>query len=170
MFTCTHSHKQYLSSVFSAWWTHIWQVKNATFLYQKFQDLFFLKKFTNLRPTPIQNLVKGKTSICKRFSNWYKCLSWLWWCICNWCLRWRCESVESTFGFTCVSKTTRAIHWPWQPSVLENVYRGFARQPCFYGRNNRLFFPAEQIFFLMQIIFIVLPSNMAAVQNLYSVS
>ena len=36
------------------------------------------------------------------------------------------------------------------------------------GRNNRFFFPWEQMFFLMQIIFIVLPSNMAAVQNLYS--
>ena len=35
------------------------------------------------------------------------------------------------------------------------------------GRNNRFFFPWEQIFFLMQIIFIVLPSNMAVVQNLY---
>ena len=35
------------------------------------------------------------------------------------------------------------------------------------GRNNRFFFPREQMFFLMQIIFIVLPSNMAAVQNLY---
>ena len=35
------------------------------------------------------------------------------------------------------------------------------------GRNNRFFFPWEQMFFLMQIIFIVLPSNMAAVQNLY---
>ena len=34
-------------------------------------------------------------------------------------------------------------------------------------RNNRFFFPWEQMFFLMQIIFIVLPSNMAAVQNLY---
>ena len=32
------------------------------------------------------------------------------------------------------------------------------------GRN---FFPWEQMFFLMQIIFIVQPSNMAAVQNLY---
>ena len=28
------------------------------------------------------------------------------------------------------------------------------------GRNNRFFFPWEQMFFLMQIIFIVLPSNM----------
>ena len=37
------------------------------------------------------------------------------------------------------------------------------------GRNNRLFFPGEQMFFLMQIIFIVLPSYMAAVQNLYTV-
>ena len=36
------------------------------------------------------------------------------------------------------------------------------------GRNNRFFFQWEQMFFLMQIIFIVLPSNMAAVQNLYS--
>ena len=36
------------------------------------------------------------------------------------------------------------------------------------GRNNRFFFPWEQMFFLMQIIFIVLLSNMAAVQNLYS--
>ena len=36
------------------------------------------------------------------------------------------------------------------------------------GRNNRFFFPAEQMFFLMQIILIVLPFNMAAVQNLYS--
>ena len=36
------------------------------------------------------------------------------------------------------------------------------------GRNNRFFFPWEQMFFLMQIIFNVLPSNMAAVQNLYS--
>ena len=35
------------------------------------------------------------------------------------------------------------------------------------GRNNRFFFPWEQMFFLMQIIFIVLRSNMAAVQNLY---
>ena len=35
------------------------------------------------------------------------------------------------------------------------------------GRNNRFFFPWEQMFFLMQIIFIVLPFNMAAVQNLY---
>ena len=35
------------------------------------------------------------------------------------------------------------------------------------GRNNRFFFPWEQMFFLMQIIFIVLPSNMAAVQNFY---
>ena len=35
------------------------------------------------------------------------------------------------------------------------------------GRNNRFFFPWEEMFFLMQIIFIVLPSNMAAVQNLY---
>ena len=36
------------------------------------------------------------------------------------------------------------------------------------GRNNRFFFPWEQMFFLMQIIFIVLPFNMAAVENLYS--
>ena len=36
-----------------------------------------------------------------------------------------------------------------------------------HGRNSRFFFPCEQMFFLMQIIFIVLPSNMAAVQNLY---
>ena len=36
------------------------------------------------------------------------------------------------------------------------------------GRNNRFFFPLEQMFFLMQIIFIVLPFNMAAVQNLYA--
>ena len=35
------------------------------------------------------------------------------------------------------------------------------------GRNNRFFFPWEQMLFLMQIIFSVLPSNMAAVQNLY---
>ena len=35
------------------------------------------------------------------------------------------------------------------------------------GRSNRFFFPWEEMFFLMQIIFIVLPSNMAAVQNLY---
>ena len=35
------------------------------------------------------------------------------------------------------------------------------------GRNNRFFFPWEEMFFLMQIISIVLPSNMAAVQNLY---
>ena len=35
------------------------------------------------------------------------------------------------------------------------------------GRNNRFFFPWEQMFFLMQKIFIVLPSNMAALQNLY---
>jgi len=35
------------------------------------------------------------------------------------------------------------------------------------GRNNRFFFPWEQMFFLMQIIFTVLPFNMAAVQNLY---
>ena len=35
------------------------------------------------------------------------------------------------------------------------------------GRNNRFFFPWEQMFFLMQIIFIVLPSNIAAVQNLH---
>ena len=36
------------------------------------------------------------------------------------------------------------------------------------GRNNRFFFPWEQMFLLMQIIFIVLPSNMAAVlQNFY---
>ena len=35
------------------------------------------------------------------------------------------------------------------------------------GRNNRFFFPWEQMFFLMQIIFIVLSFNMAAVQNLY---
>ena len=34
------------------------------------------------------------------------------------------------------------------------------------GRNKRFFFPWEHMFFLMQIIFIVLPSNMAAVQNL----
>ena len=38
------------------------------------------------------------------------------------------------------------------------------------GRNNRFFFPWEQMFFLMQMIFIVLPSNMAAVQNLYNVN
>jgi len=43
--------------------------------------------------------------------------------------------------------------------------RGFAAM--LDGRNNRLFFPWEQMFFLMQIIFIVLPSNMAAMQNLY---
>ena len=36
------------------------------------------------------------------------------------------------------------------------------------GRINIFFFPWEQMFFLMQIIFIVLPSNMAAVQNLYN--
>ena len=34
------------------------------------------------------------------------------------------------------------------------------------GRNNRLFSLGEQMFFLMQVIFIVLPSSMAAVQNL----
>ena len=38
------------------------------------------------------------------------------------------------------------------------------------GRNNRFFFPWEQMCFLMQIIFIVLPFNMAAVQNLYKAS
>ena len=36
------------------------------------------------------------------------------------------------------------------------------------SRNNRFFFPWQQMFFIMQIIFIVLPSNMAAVQNLYN--
>ena len=36
------------------------------------------------------------------------------------------------------------------------------------GRNNRFLFPWEQMFFLMQTIFIVLPFNMAAVQNLYT--
>ena len=35
------------------------------------------------------------------------------------------------------------------------------------GRNNRFFFPWEQMFFLMQIIFIVLSFNSAVVQNLY---
>ena len=34
--------------------------------------------------------------------------------------------------------------------------RGFARQPCcMHGRNNRFFFPWEQMFFLMQDIFII---------------
>ena len=35
-------------------------------------------------------------------------------------------------------------------------------------RNNRFFFPWDQMFFLMQIIFIVLQSNMGALQNHYT--
>ena len=47
-------------------------------------------------------------------------------------------------------------------------YRGFARQPCWMAGTIDSFSHGNKCsFFLMQIIFIVLPFNMAAVQNLY---
>ena len=42
------------------------------------------------------------------------------------------------------------------------------QQPCWMAGATDFFFPWEQMFFLMQIILIVLPPNIAAVQNLYA--
>ena len=52
--------------------------------------------------------------------------------------------------------------------ATEKALQRFCTAAMLDGRNNRLFFPWEQMFFRMQILFTVLPSNMAAVQNLYS--
>ena len=55
------------------------------------------------------------------------------------------------------------------PEIHLTFNRGFAWKTL-HARNNSFFFPLEQMFFLMQIIFIVQPSNMAAMQNLYIIS
>ena len=60
------------------------------------------------------------------------------------------------------------LHWFRSLCFNVNGNRGFARQPCWMAGTIDSFFPWEQMFFLMQIIFIFLPSNMAAVQNLYN--
>ena len=50
--------------------------------------------------------------------------------------------------------------------ATEKALSRFCTAAMLDGRNNRFFFPWEQMFFRMQILFIVLPSNMADVQNL----